>query len=161
VCFPTGTRDENNGNDMHLMEELMQGIEDQELPAHSPIEQRWSASSSSLMSPAYGPPNGLHSWVGIISYLPSEDPTQRHKITELFVGKYCDLLRDVGMGVNATSHWAKLERPKSIWKMIDLQLFMQSRFSLSLFNEARALYDPKNILGTEALDLTIGAPTRL
>lgn len=44
---------------MEFMEKLMEGIEANMIPAHAPIEQRWSASSSSLMSPAHGPPGTL------------------------------------------------------------------------------------------------------
>ncbi|GKY92617.1 hypothetical protein MPSEU_000231800 [Mayamaea pseudoterrestris] len=157
VCFPTGTQDENNGNDLHLMDQLMQSIEENDIPAHSPIEQRWTASSSSLMSPAHGPPNGLHSWVGIINYLPSDDPIQRRRITDLFLNEYCNVLREVGVGVNATSHWAKLEQPSSVWRLIDLQLFLQSRFPLDKFNEARRIYDSKNILSSPLMDLILGS----
>ena len=49
---------------MKFMEELLERIESEKIPAHAPIEQRWSASSSSLMSPAHGDPGGLHCWVG-------------------------------------------------------------------------------------------------
>lgn len=158
VCFPTGTQEKSSGNDMDFMTELLAGIEREEIPAHSPIEQRWSASSSSLMSPAYGPKDGLHSWVGIINYLPSEDEGQRRDISELFTGRYCNLMRNVGQAVSATSHWAKLERPKSMWQLVDTQLFLQTRFPLRLFNEARDIYDPKNILGNDLLNLVLGKP---
>jgi L-galactono-1,4-lactone dehydrogenase len=158
VCFPTGTQEEDNGNDMLFMEELLQGIEEQSIPAHSPIEQRWTASSSSLMSPAHGAPDGLHSWVGIINYLPSDDEFQRRQITEHFNGKYCDLMRSVGKLVSATSHWAKIERPASMWTLIDLQLFLADRFPVQLFNEARSLFDPKNILANPLLNLILGDP---
>jgi L-galactono-1,4-lactone dehydrogenase len=140
------------------MERLLAGIEEHGIPAHSPIEQRWSASSSSLMSPAHGPPEGLHSWVGIINYLPSENERQRREITELFTGKYCDLMRAVGSEVNATSHWAKLERPVSVWELIDLQLFLGTRFPLSKFNELRATLDPNNILSSPLINLFLGKP---
>ena len=159
VCFPTGKQEENDGNDMEFMSRLLRGIEDSGLPAHSPIEQRWSASSSSLMSPAYGSEDGLHSWVGIINYLPTDDDAQRRDITDLFTGRYCDLMRSVGQDLNATSHWAKLEAPKSIYKLIDVKLQLESRFPLKLFNRHRALYDPKNILGNDLLNMTIGFPS--
>ena len=158
VCFPTGTQEENNGNDMHLMDQLLQSIEENDIPAHSPIEQRWTASSSSLMSPAHGRPEGLHSWVGIINYLPSDDPVQRRSITDMFLTKYCDILHHIGQGVNATSHWAKLERPNSLWRLVDLQLSLQSRFPVASFNEVRRIYDPKNILSSPLMDLVLGKP---
>lgn len=140
------------------MEMLLAGIEESEIPAHSPIEQRWTSSSSSLMSPAHGPPNGLHSWVGIINYLPSDEDGQRRQITELFIGRYCDLMRSVGMAVGATSHWAKLERPTSLWSLVDLQISLQERFPVQKFNAARTLLDPKNILGNSLVDLVLGKP---
>jgi L-galactono-1,4-lactone dehydrogenase len=159
VCFPTGSQEHNNGNDMKFMESLLAGIEQNNIPAPAPIEQRWSASSSSLMSPAYGEdPNGLHSWVGIIHYLPSDEEIQRRAITESFTGKYCELMREVGLPYNATSHWAKLEIPESIWSWADLRLLMQSRFPFKLFNETRARLDPKGILSNDIINLAFGKP---
>jgi L-galactono-1,4-lactone dehydrogenase len=140
------------------MEKLLDGIEEQKIPAHSPIEQRWSASSSSLMSPAHGPENGLHSWVGIINYLPSEDKDQRKAITDLFTGRYSDLVRSVGRPMRMVSHWAKLEEPTSVWKAVDLKMIYQDRFPVAEFNKARAKLDPKNILSNPLLNLVFGAP---
>ncbi len=102
VCFPTGSYGLPNSNSMDFVEELLHEIESRGLPAPSPIEQRWTSSSSSPLSPAYvvssssslsssssssSSPNreskrreksyatqsALFSWVGIIMYLPSED----------------------------------------------------------------------------------------
>jgi L-galactono-1,4-lactone dehydrogenase len=143
---------------MEFMTRLLHEIEKQEIPAHSPIEQRWSASSSSLMSPAHGPPEGLHSYVGIINYLPSDDERQRREITSSFTGKYCELMSNVGSDFNAASHWAKLERPNSMWQIIDLQMFLQDRFPVQLFNEARQRFDPKNILAGPLLNIALGSP---
>lgn len=64
VCFPTGTYEINNGNDIQFMEDLLEKIESESIAAPAPIEQRWSASSSSTMSPAHGAEGGLHCWVG-------------------------------------------------------------------------------------------------
>ena len=138
------------------MEALLEGIETKGIPAHSPIEQRWSASSSSKMSPSHGEPGGLHSWVGIINYLPSDDPDQRSAITNLFTGTYCDLVRQVGRPMGMVSHWAKLEYPRSAWKAVDLNLIYQERFPVAAFNEARAVLDPKNILSNPVLDTVLG-----
>lgn len=143
---------------MSFMEKLMAGIEENSIPAHAPIEQRWSASSSSLMSPAHGPANGLHSWVGIINYLPSEDPKQREAITHQFTGQYSDLVRSVGRPMNAVAHWAKLEEPRSVWKAVDLKMLYQERFPVEDFNRARAKMDPKNILASPLLNLVLGVP---
>lgn len=40
VCFPTGTYEKNNGNDMLLLEKLLAAIEDEHIAAPAPIEQR-------------------------------------------------------------------------------------------------------------------------
>jgi L-galactono-1,4-lactone dehydrogenase len=156
ICFPTGEYENDNGNDMKFMDDLLRQIEESGIAAHSPIEQRWTASSSSLMSPAHGLGNELHSWVGIIMYLPSDDERQRRDITDSFTGKYCDLFRNIGTDVNATSHWAKLERPNSVWQLLDLQLFLNERYPLSKFNEARSILDPNNILTSPNLSLILG-----
>lgn len=148
----------NDGNDIVFMERLLAGIEEHKIPAHAPIEQRWSSSSSSLMSPAHGPPKGLHSWVGIINYLPSDDPNQREAITKLFTGKYSDLVRSVGRPLNAVTHWAKLEQPQTVWKAVDLAMFYKERFPVVEFNKARARLDPKNILSNPLLNLVLGVP---
>lgn len=157
ICFPTGTSSKNSHADLDFMEQLLGGIEEGRIPAHAPIEQRWTARSKSLMSPAYSSdPNALFSWVGIINYLPlADDTVQRGAITALFKGPYCDLMRKVGLPHNATSHWAKLERPNGIWKLIDLQLQLQSRFPVDLFNHARSLYDPNKILSNDLVDLVL------
>ena len=158
VCFPTGTQDENSGNDMLFMERLLSGIEQLKIPAHSPIEQRWTAASSSVMSPAHGPSHSLHTWVGIINYLPSDDEKQREEITDNFKGLYCDLVRSIGRPVKATSHWAKLEHPESVWRTVDLQFLLQKKYPVKDFNKARAKLDPKGILSTPLMNLAFGNP---
>ena len=158
VCFATGTQEENNGNDMEFMEKLLAGIEENKIPAHSPIEQRWSASSSSKMSPAHGPPNGMFTWVGIINYLPSDDETQRKEITDQFTGKYCDLVRSIGKPMQSVSHWAKLEKPQTVRQAVDLRILMEDRYPLEIFNRARGKMDPKNILASPLINIALGNP---
>ena len=158
VCFPTGTYKTNNGNDMKLLEELLQAIEDEDIAAPAPIEQRWSASSSSLMSPAHGELGGLHSWVGIIMYLPSDDVTQRNEITNEFKRRYCELLRKIGSKVSAASHWAKLEVPQDVEQLKDLQKFYGLRYPVDKFKAQRKENDPKDILGNRTIDVVLGRP---
>ena len=75
--------------DLHYVEELLSRIERQGIPAPSPIEQRWTSSSRSALSPASVtpelPPDTLFSWVGVIMYLPTEDEKQRKAITNRHV----------------------------------------------------------------------------
>jgi L-galactono-1,4-lactone dehydrogenase len=83
--------------DITYMQELLRLIESAEVPAPAPIEQRWTAASSGAMSPAAAgaaaaagsscssaglPADSVFSWVGIIMYLPTEDPQQRQAITD-------------------------------------------------------------------------------
>jgi L-galactono-1,4-lactone dehydrogenase len=156
VCFATGNVDKSDGRDMRFMQRLLEGIEEQNIPAHSPIEQRWSAASSSLMSPAAGEAGSLHCWVGIINYIPSEQ--HRSAVTKLFKETYCPWLRNVCREFNAASHWAKLERPDTVNDLVDLQMHLQERFPVRSFNALRAKYDPKNLLANSLIDMTLGKP---
>eukprot|EP00521_Asterionellopsis_glacialis_P013703 CAMPEP_0195298530 /NCGR_PEP_ID=MMETSP0707-20130614/23665_1 /TAXON_ID=33640 /ORGANISM="Asterionellopsis glacialis, Strain CCMP134" /LENGTH=638 /DNA_ID=CAMNT_0040360675 /DNA_START=38 /DNA_END=1954 /DNA_ORIENTATION=+ len=157
VVFPCGSASESNMADMEFMERLNQGIEEQGIAAPAPLEQRWTSSSSSLMSPANGAPDGLHSWVGVIMYLPSDVESERQNITKAFKGQYCDLLQKVGGGeLNAVSHWAKQEIPGTVWDILELQESMEIKYPLDKFNAARSFLDPKNILGNSLINLIMG-----
>ena len=70
--------------DLAFMEDLLADLEKKGVAAPAPIEQRWTATSGSPMSPASAPgaPDTVHSWVGIIMYLPTEDAGQRAAITD-------------------------------------------------------------------------------
>ena len=63
------------------MQDLLQLVQRHGVPAPAPIEQRWTAGSAAPMSPAAGDPRSLHSWVGVIMYLP-EEAGQRAAVTE-------------------------------------------------------------------------------
>ena len=64
-----GTRSEPDGRDMRYMLRLLAIIESEGIPAPAPIEQRWTAGSTSLLSPARSTAeDALFSWVGIIMY---------------------------------------------------------------------------------------------
>jgi len=146
------------------METLLNEIEKRGIPAHAPIEQRWTCSSSSRMSPAHGPPGTLFSWIGIIMYLPlsesEKDEQKRLEITHRFKGEYCNLLREIGQldKYNAVSHWAKLELPNTIADLIRLKQSIGEKYPLDEFNAMRLEYDPKNLLGNDLLNLVLGTP---
>jgi len=173
VCFPTGSVTKDNGNDMLFMENLLAGIENgtTQIPAHSPIEQRWSLASSSCMSPATvnasdcnsdeKKQNGLHCWVGIIMYLPSEDEIQRREITHAFKTTYCDLVRskEVGGNVGATSHWAKLEMPQTNKHLVEVQRLLKKKHPVDDFNKARKRLDPHNLLSNDLINTVFGDHT--
>lgn len=71
ICFPAGTLSKPSMKDLEYIEELMQIIEKENIPAPAPIEQRWTAHSKSVMSPAYSPAEGdIFSWVCILIVWP-------------------------------------------------------------------------------------------
>lgn len=62
VGFRCGSYDQPDGQDLEYMTRLLQLIEDSDIPAPSPIEQRWtSASSSKLSIAAADDPSALFS----------------------------------------------------------------------------------------------------
>lgn len=64
ICFPAGTLAKPNMKDIQYIEEVMQLIEKEQVPAPAPIEQRWTTSSKSPMSPAYSSAeDDIFSWV--------------------------------------------------------------------------------------------------
>lgn len=156
----------SKNTDIKYMQDLLRNIEAAEVPAHSPIEQRWTASSSSPMSPAAAGPGSqrrlpadtVHSWVGIIMYLPTEDPQQRQAITDRF-RQYAGMVQDQLMPqYGASWHWAKIEVPEDAQRLAAMRAALAEHFPLQRFNEYRAKLDPDNILGNKLLDTLLGQP---
>lgn len=70
ICFPTGTLSKPSMSDLGYIEEVIQLIERENIPAPAPIEQRWTACSKSFMSPAHSPvEDDIFSWVMPLSSL--------------------------------------------------------------------------------------------
>lgn len=137
------------------MDGLLGMIEGEGIAAPAPIEQRWSASSSSPMSPAYSAdPATVHSWVGIIMYLPLEDADARGKVTKSFEAYSSKCRKTLMKKFNAATHWAKLEIPADYGDKIDLRETLKKRFPVDRFNALRKKYDPNGIL---ANDWIVGA----
>ena len=84
IAIPIGTDiDTYNRNDIKLMDELLIIINEKKIPAHGPIEQRWSLGSPSVLSPVYSETNTFFSWIGIILYLTDNDE-QNDEIKKCF-----------------------------------------------------------------------------
>ena len=155
VAFPCGTRDHPNGWDISYMEELLKLIKRNKIPAPSPIEQRWTSGSSSSMSPCSGTPESLHSWVGIIMYLPEEAGKEelRDAVTREFIGKYRRMVEQRLLPrYRAVEHWAKLEIPADPKDLQATRARLHARYPIEAFQQARAELDPDNILGGDAVD---------
>ena len=155
VAFPCGTRDKPNGWDISYMEELLKMIKKNKIPAPSPIEQRWTSGSSSSMSPCSGPTDSLHTWVGIIMYLPEEPGKEdlRDAVTSEFIGKYRRMVEQRLLArYNAVEHWAKLEIPEDPKDLQATRARLHKRYPIEAFQQARAELDPDNIFGGDAVD---------
>ncbi|PSC76820.1 L-galactono-1,4-lactone dehydrogenase isoform A [Micractinium conductrix] len=157
TAFPAGTREHPDGRDIAYMEDLLSLVSKRGVPAPAPIEQRWTAGSSAALSPAAGPPGSLHSWVGVIMYLP-EQAEARAAVTASF-RQYAGLVsRELTPKYNAAEHWAKIEAPEDPADLAAMQARLAARYPLAAFNAARRRLDPRNVLGSPKLDTLLGYP---
>jgi hypothetical protein len=122
VCFPIGSISENRdnttsssytGKDIEFVKKLLKIIEEKQIVAACPIEQRWTARSTAPMSPAYSQhEDEVFSWVGIIMYIPSQlNSHQKQEIQQAFQ-EYVAALQPLLDEYQAQVHWAKLELPR-------------------------------------------------
>ena len=163
MAFPVGTLKEPTFSDLNFVTELKSKLEEANIPAPAPIEQRWTSASTSYMSPAYSEnPNELFSWVGIIMYLPpGQDDQARENITKRFED-YADIMRTVGKKYGAVPHWAKIELPglvrgnmsngNYIDKLKQLRESLEKRYDTKKFISARKQLDPDHILSNHLLE---------
>ncbi|KAL6138024.1 hypothetical protein ACLB2K_063312 [Fragaria x ananassa] len=153
TCFPAGTIAKPSMKDLEYIEDLKQLIEKEEIPAPAPIEQRWTASSKSPMSPASSlKEDNIFSWVGIIMYLPTTDARQRKDITEEFF-HYRHLTQTrLWDTYSSYEHWAKIEVPKDKEQLTALQARLRKRFPVDAYNKARSELDPNRILSNVKLE---------
>ncbi|NP_001275320.1 L-galactono-1,4-lactone dehydrogenase protein [Solanum tuberosum] len=153
TCFPAGTLSKPSMKDLEYIEELMQLIEKESVPAPTPIEQRWTACSKSRMSPAYSSvDDDIFSWVGIIMYLPTMDARQRRQITEEFFHYRHMTQAQLWDHYSAFEHWAKIEVPKDKEELTALQARLKKKFPVDAYNQARKELDPNRILSNNMLE---------
>lgn len=128
------------------------------------LAQRWTARSTSPMSPAYSEkPEDKFCWVGIIMYTPSsQTDSQREDIRQSFM-KYCDILKPLMEKYNAQLHWAKIEPPdsatsegevleKSTQAMRDR---IRSKYPVDEFKELRRALDPSAVLSNDLVEILL------
>jgi len=153
--------DDNLRKDLQFMRELRSMIAEKNIPAHAPIEQRWTSGSSSLMSPAFGEKDSLHSWVGIIMYLPTDNENERSLITERFK-EYGEQMRDqLADRYLLKTHWAKIEletddsnsmnQLKKRKKQIE-RLRVAYGDNFIKFRDIRRSFDPKGVLMNDLIE---------
>ncbi|EDQ86918.1 uncharacterized protein MONBRDRAFT_38173 [Monosiga brevicollis MX1] len=149
VCLPAGTLDQPTGHDLAFVERILALIEDHNVAAPCPIEQRWTSASASTLSHAHGDENGpaLASWVGIIMYLCRED--QRPAITAAFHAYRALVEASLDDEFDAFVHWAKLEIPSEAAALARLRARLRARFDVDAFNRARHKLDPHGVLSND------------
>jgi len=154
VAFPCGTLSKPDGRDLEYMSELLEMVEATPLAVPAPIEQRWSARSKSTMSPAHSKgEDDIHSWVGIIMYLPTEGEEQRAAITETFWGEYNKMCREkLWPKYDCHQHWAKIELPSSQAELEAMRSRLADRYPLQNLWVAKQKVDPKGVLGNTLID---------
>ncbi|OIV90348.1 hypothetical protein TanjilG_21790 [Lupinus angustifolius] len=154
TCFPAGKLSNPSMKDLEYIEELMQLIEKEEISAPAPIEQRWTTSSRSPLSPASSPSeDDIFSWVGIIMYLPTTDARQRKDITEEFFHYRRLTQAKLWDHYSAFEHWAKIEVPKNKEELAAVQERLRKRFPVDAYNKARKELDPNKIISNNKLEM--------
>ena len=156
VCLPAGTLSHPSGADLDFVKELKRQLEIARLPAPAPIEQRWTAASSSPMSPAYSEnADSIFSWVGGIMYMPDDE--SRTDVTARF-RDYTRIMNKLSEKFGAHAHWAKIELPRtnradSMLQVTRLRRRLRERFDIKSFNDARAHLDPRGVLSNRVVDI--------
>uniref|UniRef100_A0A6B2L2Q7 FAD-binding PCMH-type domain-containing protein n=1 Tax=Arcella intermedia TaxID=1963864 RepID=A0A6B2L2Q7_9EUKA len=162
VAFPCGTIDKPDGTDIEFVEQVLKVIERNKIPAPSPIEQRWTAASGALFSPAFSTdPKKIFSWVGIIMYLPAASSVEEMKqIMEQF-HTYKKLCRDnIWDNYNAKEHWAKLEMPTDPQEKKRVANRIQSQYDVETWSRTLYLLDPRHKLMNEFVAFIVGKSKR-
>lgn len=129
--------------DINMVKNILQIIKEEKLPAPGPIEHRFTAPSSSVMSPAYCKPNEnnenrVFSWIGVIMYLTNKDQQERDQVSTNF-NRYCNMISSTKIFNDANSkvHWAKLEIPDDKDDLEKLRKKIKRQYDLDAFNQAR------------------------
>lgn len=151
-CIPTGTLAEPSYADLDYLEEIKTLIERYQIPAASPIEQRWTARSTSPMSPAFSNnSDDIFSWVGVIMYVTNEQ--QAEDIKRKFK-QYASIHADLTLRYNGVFHWAKvdLDFHSGTRRLSELKQRYAERFDTISFQKIRGKLDPSNILANSLVD---------
>ncbi|GBG30707.1 L-galactono-1,4-lactone dehydrogenase, mitochondrial [Hondaea fermentalgiana] len=158
VALPCGTLSDPSGRDLDFIDTLLKRIEKENFPAPAPIEQRWTCGSTAPMSPVHVPDkaaarDALFSWVGIIMYLPSQDPAERKAIEDKFY-QYKQMIEEIDREgkFEAVTHWAKIEVPRSEKEVEQMQKKLRARYPFEAFERLRAECDPQRILTNDLID---------
>ena len=147
VCIPSGTNSQPTGEGISYVKELLSLLKvNPDLPAPSPIETRFTSSSSAFLSPAYSTnKDALFTWVGIIMYLPEGE---RDEVTASFE-RYKKLTNPLQLKYKATPHWAKVEFNDQFATSL---IKSHAKESLAELKKAKREYDPNSVLSHSFID---------
>jgi uncharacterized membrane-anchored protein YhcB (DUF1043 family) len=84
-------------------------------------------------------------WIGIIMYLPTQNPELRRAIEAMF-NEYAGLMDDLGKKYKMVPHWAKTEIPNSIHDLEELRNLLNETYDLDEYRQIRHDLDPRGIL---------------
>lgn len=127
VCIPMKIKQNPEfTRDLEFMNKLISRIEQSNIPAPCPIEQRWTARSTAPMSPAYSSDaDEIFTWVGIIMYIPPHcDEAAAQVIRQSFI-QYVQCIQSLVEEYEGHCHWAKIIVPaespaisKESWELL-------------------------------------------
>ena len=153
VAMPCGTLAKPDGRDLNFMSELLGLIEASDIPTPAPIEQRWTRRSTARMSPAHSEgEDDLHTWVGIIMYLPPDNEEQRAAITKRFWEYNAMCRQHLWPRYGCHQHWAKIELPDSESELATMRARLAERFPLDELHALKKRFDPRGVLGNTLVD---------
>lgn len=161
IAFPVH-RHTGNDPDVQFMLKLLDLIEQENIAAPAPIEQRWCAPSTSPMSPVGEKPDKelaeFYSWVGIIMYLPDSEVSAelRENITKAFKQYKSLCERKLWPEVNAVEHWAKIEMPETEDDVALLQKRTANKYPVEAFKAICSIFDPHGILRNKLTNTIFG-----
>eukprot|EP00929_Paragymnodinium_shiwhaense_P046839 TRINITY_DN23829_c0_g1_i2.p1 TRINITY_DN23829_c0_g1~~TRINITY_DN23829_c0_g1_i2.p1 ORF type:complete len:582 (+),score=124.91 TRINITY_DN23829_c0_g1_i2:74-1819(+) len=155
-CFPAGTLSSPSMADIDYIVGMKEIIERDGIAAHSPIEQRWTARSTSPLSPAHSKnADAIFSWVGIIMYITGDDEVASQ--TRDRFKEYAMHHADKTFQYGGVFHWGKIdlnfhdgsERAEALKQQ------MRRRFDVTYFKELRRKLDPKGILSNRLIETAL------
>ena len=128
-------------NDIQFIKELYEYFKKFNYPAQSSIEQRWTASRRSIMSPAYSEnPDDVFCWVSLIfMQLHRHNPEEYKKGVDKF-HEFNEQIKPLLEKYNAFGHWGKIHSDihSDLWRKL-----MNKRFpKLENFKNIRKHMDP-------------------
>ena len=139
--------------------ELLELAEREQWPLPAPFEQRWSAPSSALLSPAglrrLAPNQSCFTWLGIVVYLPPRERAESRRAVTAAFERMCESWAETLLPkYAAATHWAKLETPRSDSEQLALRRTLSQLYPLDEVAKVRQQCDASGTLSTNSVLLS-------